>query len=54
MFLTEEEREVLKRVLERLLTPPGNIQAKAGLTLREQRELRRKAAEDGQKSENKD
>ena len=49
MFLTEEEREVLKRILERLLTPAAApVQAKAGLTLREQRELR-KAAEDGQK-----
>lgn len=49
MFLTEEEREVLKRVLERLLSPAaGPIQAKAGLTIREQRELR-KAAEDDQK-----
>jgi hypothetical protein len=49
MFLTEEEREVLKRVLERLLTPAaGSVQAKASLTIREQRELR-KAAENGQK-----
>ena len=45
MFLTEEEREVLKRVLERLLTPAA---APRGLTIREQRELR-KAAEDDQK-----
>jgi hypothetical protein len=46
MFLTEEEREVLKRVLERLLAP---VAAPKPLTLREARELRRKAAEDGQK-----
>ena len=46
MFLTKEEREVLKRILERLLTPMVTLKP---LTLREARELRRKAAEDGQK-----
>ena len=46
MFLTEEEREVLKRILERLLTPTAAPQV---LTLREAREARRKAAEDGEK-----
>ena len=48
MFVTEEEREVLKRILERLLTPAPAAAPKP-LTLREARELRRKAAEDGQK-----
>jgi hypothetical protein len=47
MFLTEEEREVLKRILERLLTPAAA--PKVAMTLREARELRRKAEEDGQK-----
>ena len=47
MFLTEEEREVLKRILERLLAPTGPL-APRPLTLREQREARQKA-EDGEK-----
>jgi hypothetical protein len=46
MFLTDEEREVLKRILERLLAPAAAPQV---LTLREAREARRKAEEDGQK-----
>jgi hypothetical protein len=46
MVLTDEEKEVLKRILERLLTPTATPQ---GLTIREQRELRKKAVEDGQK-----
>jgi hypothetical protein len=45
MFLTEDERVVLSRVLARLLAPPGP----RPLTIQEQREVRRKAAEDGQK-----
>jgi hypothetical protein len=45
MVLTDEEKEVLKRILERLLSPAA---APRGLTIREQRELR-KAAENGQK-----
>ena len=51
MFLTEEEREVLKRILGRLLTPAAA--PKPILTLREARELRKKATEDGQKPQDK-
>ena len=46
MILTDEEIEVLKQVLGKLLAPP----VKAGLTIREQRELRKKVQEDVQKT----
>lgn len=45
MDLTDEEKEVLKRVLERLLIPTT---VPKGLTVREARELRRKAQEDAE------
>jgi len=49
MKLTEEEREVLTRVLGRLLTGENPGAPTPTLTVRERRELVRKAQEDGEK-----
>ena len=67
MLLTDEETEVLKRILAMIIKKPrdklvvspedvGSLEAVLGKlehrpTIREARELRRKAAEDGQKKE---
>lgn len=49
MKLTEEEREVLTRILGRLLTGESPGAPTPTLTVRERRELVRKAQEDGEK-----
>jgi hypothetical protein len=48
MFLTEDERIILTRVLQRLLTVEPQSR---GLTIREQREIRKKAQDNGAKTE---